>query len=228
MFCAPRLIWSGTECVRSRFHVLRFQTHFRQYRGCRVPFSCFTPLTSFWAVPRAHCPVFMFYALDLVWGCIEGVRSRFHVFCSRTCFGRYRGSLTLFSYFALSDSFWALLLGPVFMFYAPDLVLGGTEGALSRFHVLRSSSGLGLYRGRRVPFSCFLLPNSFWALSREPGPIFIFCALRLILGVTVGAGSHFHVSYFTLPELFSAVPRVSDPDFMFCALGLVLGGTEGA
>jgi hypothetical protein len=98
-----------------------------------------------------------------------------------------------FSCFALSNSFSTVprVSGPVFMFYAPNLVLGGTEGALSRFHVLRSSSGLGLYRGREVPFSCFLLPNLFWALSREPDPVFIFCALGLILGVTVG--SRFHV-----------------------------------
>jgi hypothetical protein len=57
MFCAPGLIFGGTLCVGSRFHVLRTQTHFqrcrvrrvpfnvlrspprfRRYRGCRVPF----------------------------------------------------------------------------------------------------------------------------------------------------------------------------------------------
>jgi hypothetical protein len=31
LFCAPRLVFSGTEGVGSRFHVLRARTHFRRY-----------------------------------------------------------------------------------------------------------------------------------------------------------------------------------------------------
>jgi hypothetical protein len=53
MFCAPGLIFDGTEGVGSRVSVLRSRTYFRWYRGHRVPFS---------AVPRASCPVFMFGA----------------------------------------------------------------------------------------------------------------------------------------------------------------------
>jgi hypothetical protein len=62
MFCAPRPILCGTECVESQFHVLRGRTHFRQNRGRgrRVLFSCFALLDSFF-------------------GGTEGVRSRFHV-----------------------------------------------------------------------------------------------------------------------------------------------------
>jgi hypothetical protein len=41
LFCAPRLIFGGTSGVGSRFHVLRFRTRFRRYKGCWVPFSCF-------------------------------------------------------------------------------------------------------------------------------------------------------------------------------------------
>jgi hypothetical protein len=40
-FCAPRLIFGGTEGVGSHFHILRSRTRFRRYRVCRVPFSCF-------------------------------------------------------------------------------------------------------------------------------------------------------------------------------------------
>jgi hypothetical protein len=41
MFCAPELIFGGTEGVGSRFHVLRSRTGFRRYRGRRVLFSSF-------------------------------------------------------------------------------------------------------------------------------------------------------------------------------------------
>jgi hypothetical protein len=41
MFCAPELVFGGIEGVVSHFHVLRFQTHFRRYRGHRVPFTYF-------------------------------------------------------------------------------------------------------------------------------------------------------------------------------------------
>jgi hypothetical protein len=35
MFCTPELIFGGTEGVESSFHVLRFHTHFRRNRGRR-------------------------------------------------------------------------------------------------------------------------------------------------------------------------------------------------
>jgi hypothetical protein len=86
MFCAPRLFFGCTECVgsrfhvlrtrtRSRFHVLRARTHFRRYRGRRVPFSNFARSDSFSAVPWASSPFFMFCAPGLVFGRAECVGS---------------------------------------------------------------------------------------------------------------------------------------------------------
>jgi hypothetical protein len=57
----------------SRFHVLRSQTHFRRYRGRRVPFSCFACPHSLSAVQRTSCPVFMFCAPELIFGGTESV-----------------------------------------------------------------------------------------------------------------------------------------------------------
>jgi hypothetical protein len=70
-----------------------------------VQFSCFALSDSFWVVPRARGPVFMFYAPGLIFGRIEGtspifmfcalriifdgtegVRSSFHVLCFWTHF----------------------------------------------------------------------------------------------------------------------------------------------
>jgi hypothetical protein len=68
MFCAPGHVFGDTEGVGSRFHVLRSRTHFRRYRGHRVPFSCFAHPYSFSAIPRASGPVFMFCALGLIFG----------------------------------------------------------------------------------------------------------------------------------------------------------------
>jgi hypothetical protein len=193
MFCAPELVWGGTEGARSRFHVLR-------------------SADPFWAVPWAPGPVFMFCAPDLMGGGTEGVGSRFHVLCSQICFGLYRERCVQFSCFALLNSFRAVPRAPcpVFMFCvppthfgryrglrvqfcAPELVgggtegvgsrfsiivprpvLGGTRGAVSSFHVLRSRTRLGRYRGRLVPFSYFAFP-------------------RPVLGGTEGVGSSFHV-----------------------------------
>jgi hypothetical protein len=79
MFCALRLIFGGTDGVRSHFHVLRAQPHFRRCRGRRVSFSCFARPDSFSEVPRASSPVFMFYVPGLIFAGTEGVRSRFYV-----------------------------------------------------------------------------------------------------------------------------------------------------
>jgi hypothetical protein len=131
-----------------------------------------------------------------------------------------------------------------FMFSAPGYVFSGIEGVRSFFHVLRSRTRFRLYRGRRVPFSCFALSHAFSAVPRALGPIFMFCAARLIFGDTEGVRSLFHVlrsrtcfhwyrgrpipfSCFSLPDLFLAVPRSSGPFFMFCALGHVFDGTKG-
>jgi hypothetical protein len=120
MFCALRLVSSGTEGVGSHFHVLRSRTLFGRYQGCRVLFSCFALPDSFRAVPMALGHVFMFCAPGLISGGTVGVRYRFQILRSRTRFRRNRGCRGSFSCFALSDSF-------------PT-----TEGVGARFHVLRS------------------------------------------------------------------------------------------
>jgi hypothetical protein len=146
-FCASGLVFGGTEGVGSRFHVLRSRTHFRRYRVHRVPFSCFALSDSFSVVPRASRPVFMFCAPGLVFGDTECIRSRFHVWRLRTLFRRYRGCRVSFSYSTLPDSFIAVrrASGPVLMFCAPELVIGGTEGIRSSFHVLRARTRFRFY-----------------------------------------------------------------------------------
>jgi hypothetical protein len=118
MFCAPALVFGGSEGVGSRFHVLGSRTHFRWCRVCRVllscfarpdsfssvprtsgPFLCFALPNSFSAIPRVLGPVFMFCAPGLIFASSEGVGSRFHVLRSRTRFRRYRGCLVPFSCF---------------------------------------------------------------------------------------------------------------------------------
>jgi hypothetical protein len=167
MFCAPRLVFGSSECLRFLFHVLRSQIRFRWYRGRRVPsscfrartrfrryrgrrvlFSCFARPDSFSAIPTASGPVFMFCAPGLIFGGTDGVGFRFLFLHSRTRFRRYRGRRVLFSCIARLDSFSAVhtALGPVFMFCAPGLVFGGTEGLESRFHVLLSRTRFRLYR----------------------------------------------------------------------------------
>jgi hypothetical protein len=140
MFCAAGLLFDGKEGVGSHFHVLHAQTSFRRYRGRWVPFSYFALPDSFSAVPGASGPVFIFCVPGLIFGGTEGVRSRVHILRTRTRFRRYRGRQVPFSNFARPDSFSAVprASSPVFIFFEPGLVSGGTEGAGSRFHVLRA------------------------------------------------------------------------------------------
>jgi hypothetical protein len=187
MFCASGLVFGGSEVVGSCFHVLRSRTRFRRFRGRRVQFSCFALPDSFFAIPRASGPVFMFCVPVLVFGGAEGVGSSFRVLRSRTRFRRYRGHRLPFSCFARPKSFWLYrgrrvtfssfaspnsfsavprAAGPVFMFCAPGLVFGGSEGGGSRFHVLKPRTHFRRYRGRRVPFSCCALPDSFLEARR--------------------------------------------------------------
>jgi hypothetical protein len=129
------------------------------------------------------------------------------------------------------------------MFYAPGLIFGGTEGIESRFLILRSRINFRRYRERLVPFSCFALPDSFLAVPRASGPVYMFCAPRLVFDVTEGVRSRFHIlrsrprfrryrgsrvliSYFALPDSFWAEPRVPSPVFIFCAPELVFDGSE--
>jgi hypothetical protein len=184
MFTAPGLVFGGSEGDGYHFFILGFQTRFQQHRGCRVPFSCFAILDSFSTVPKASCPVFIFCAPRLVFCGTEGVGSCFQVLPSRTRFRRYRGRRVPFTCFALPDSFLEArrTSGPVFMFCAPGLVFGGSEGVGSHFHVLHSRTRFWRYRGRRFLFSCFVRPESFSAVSRASGPVFMFCASGLVFG----------------------------------------------
>jgi hypothetical protein len=211
MFCAPELIFIGTVGVGSRSHVLRNRTN---YRRRRVSFPRFSISDSFSAVPRASCPILMFCTPGLIFGGIDGVASRFHVLRSRTHFRQYRGRRVAFSCFALPDSFSAVprALGSVFNFcatglifggidgigsrfhvFAPGLIFDGTNGLMSCFHVLRSKTHFRPYRRRRVPFSCFSLPDSFSAVSKASGPVSCFALPDSFYGSTVGVGSRFHV-----------------------------------
>jgi hypothetical protein len=195
LFCSLEHIFDGTVCIRSLFHVLRSRTHFQRYQRRRVPFSCFALPKSFSTLPRTSGAVFIFCAPELVFDDTEGVGSRVHFLRSRTHFRRFRGRRVQFSCFVLSKSFstkpWAL--GTVFMFHAPEFIFTGTEGTGSRFNVLRSRTHFNRYRGPRVPYSCFSLPESFSEVPRATGPVFMFCAPRLFLGGTEIVGSRFHV-----------------------------------
>jgi hypothetical protein len=218
------------------FSCLRSRTHFRRYRGCRVPFSCFALPDSFSAIPRASGPAFMFCALGLIFGGTGGVRTLFHVLRSRTRFRRYC--------FARPDSFSTVPMasGPFFMFCAPGLVFGGTKGVVSHFDVLRARTHFPRYRGHRVPLSWFVLPDSFSTVLSASGAVFMFFARGLVFVGNEGITSIFYVllsethfrryrgrrvafSTFALPDSFSAVPRASGPVFMFCVLELVFDGT---
>jgi hypothetical protein len=235
-FCAPGLVFCGTEGVHYYFHVLLSRTRFRRYQRRPVLFSCFALPAMFSTVPRASGPVFMFCAPGHVFDCTEGVESHFHVLRARTHFRRYRGHLVLFSCVAGPDSFSTVprVLGPIFMFCAPGLVFGIIEGFGSRFVVLLARTHFRRYRGHRVPFSCFALLDLLSMVPRAFVPIFMFCAARLVFmfcalglvfGVMDGVGSRF--LFFASSDSFSAVPRISGPVFMFCALGVVSRGTEG-
>jgi hypothetical protein len=159
MFFAPGHVFGGAEGVESRFHVLRSRTRFRD------PFSG---------------NIFMICATGLIFGGTKGVGSRFLVLRSQTSFSRYGGCRVPFSCFPRPNSFSTVsrASSPVFMFalqgtfsairrasafdfmfYAPGLIFGGTEGVGTHFHILRARTNFRRYRGRRVPFSCFALPD---------------------------------------------------------------------
>jgi hypothetical protein len=133
------------------------------------------------------------------------------------------------SCFARPFSFSAVprALGPVFMFCSPGLVFSNTEGVGCRFNVLPVGTRFWLYRGSRIPFSCFARTESFSAQLRASGPVYMFCAPGLVFGGNEGVRSRFHVlraltrflqyrgrrvpfSCFARPHSFYAVPRASD------------------
>jgi hypothetical protein len=175
MFSLPDMFSRGAEDVGSHFHILRSRTHFRLFRVRRVPVSCFALIGHFF-------------------GGTEGVRSRFHVLCSETHFWRCGGCRVPFSCFASPYSFSAVARawGPVLMFCDSGLVFGGNERVGSRFHVLRSRTSFRRYGGRQVLFSCFALQDSFSAVARASGPVFMFCTPGLVFGDTEGVECGFH------------------------------------
>jgi hypothetical protein len=134
-FCDPRLVFDGTEGVRSHFHVLRFRTHFRRLRVRLVPLACFALPNMFRAVQRASGLVFMFCALGLILGDTEGVGSNFHVLRSQTRFRRNQGRRVPLSCFAVPHSIWAVptTSSPVFMFCALGIV--SHYKVISHYHI---------------------------------------------------------------------------------------------
>jgi hypothetical protein len=175
MYCAPELIFDGTDRVGSRFHVLRARTRFRRYEVRRVPFTCFARPDSFSAVPRAAVPFscfalpdlfpavpkvsgpdYMFCALGLIFGGVVCVESLFHVL--RAC-SRFKGY----------------------------------RGVESRIHLLCAGTRFRRYRGRQILFSCFARPHSFSAVPRASGLVLMFCSLGLVFDCIEDVGSRFHV-----------------------------------
>jgi hypothetical protein len=176
MFCALGLIFGGTEDVGSHF-------------------SYFARENSFSAVSKASAPVFIFCVPGLIFGGTEGVGSHFLVLRSRTHLRRFRYSHVLFSCFSHPDTSSAVSRGscPIFLFYAPRVISRGIEGVGSLFHVLRTLTRFRRYRVRRVPFSCFVRSDTFSAVSRASGPVFIFCAPGHVFGGNEGVEFRFHV-----------------------------------
>jgi hypothetical protein len=243
---------------------LRSRTNFRRYQGRRVPFSCFALPDSFSEVPRASGPVFKFCAPGLVFYGSGWRRVQFScfvlpnsfsaepwasgpifMFCAhKLIFGNTVGVGSRFHVLAHLDSFSAVpwVSGPFLMFCAAELVFGGTEGVVFGFQVLLSWTHFRWYLGRWVLFSCFVLPDSFSAVPRASGAVFMFCAPKLVFGGNVGINSFFHVlrsqtrfrryrgrwvlfSCFALLVSFLTVPGASCPVFMFCAPEIDFGGT---
>jgi hypothetical protein len=175
MFYAPGLIFGGTEHVGSCFHVLLFRTRFWRFRGRQLPFSYFALPTRFRRCGGRQIFFSCFALPDSFFRSSEGVGSHFHV-------------LRPYSFSTVPKA-----SASVFKFCTLKLVFDDTEGLGSRFHVLRCKTRFRRCGGRQVPFSCFALPNSFSAVPRASGPVFMFCALELFFDGTDGVRSRFNV-----------------------------------
>jgi hypothetical protein len=158
-------------------------------------FSYFTRPNSFSTAPGTSSPVFMFCAPGIIFSVTEGVGSSFPVLRSRTRFWRYRGRRVPFSCFSRSDSFTAVTRasGPVFIFCAPGQVFGCSDDVVSRFHILRSRSRFGRYRGRQSHFHVLPTGTCFRRCRGRRGPIFMFYAPGLIFSGAEVVGCRFHV-----------------------------------
>jgi hypothetical protein len=197
IFCAPLLIFGGTENTGSYFNVMRSLTHFGRYRGRQVQFLCFVLSDSFWDVPRASGSIFMFCATKLIFGGTEGLGSRFHVLCSRTHFKRYRGSRVLFLWFALVGLFWGILIACCAAPCSAVLAPFDTRGD-SYFTNLKgppvNPTAVGRVAACRSCAAQQTIAILFWAIPRASGPIFMLCRAA---------------------DLFSAVPSVSGLVLLF-------------
>jgi hypothetical protein len=111
------------------------------------------------------------------------------------------------------------------MFCVPVLVFGGGEGIRSRFHVLQSQTRFRRYGGRRFPFLCFALPNSFSAVPTASALIFIICTHGHIFGGAEVVRSRFHVLRARTHLRLYRWHRV--PYCFFCAPGHVFGSAKG-
>jgi hypothetical protein len=179
MFCAPELIFGGTNGVRTLFRRCggrpdAFLT-VPMASTPQLPLSYFALPDSFSTVPRASGPIFMFCPSELVFGNTDDVSFRFHVLRPQTRFRRYRANQVPFSYFAIPDSFFT-----------------GTEGVGSHLHILRGRIRFRRDRSRLHLFLCFALPDTFSTVRRvsgpvfAPHPVFLFCAPRHFFGDTEG------------------------------------------
>jgi hypothetical protein len=175
MFCAPELVFDGTEGVGAHFHVLRSRTRFGRYRGHQLRFSSFALSDSFTTVPRASGLVFMFLGTILFLGGIEAVGTHFQVLRSQIRFRQYRGRRGSFSCFALTDYFWPVPKpsGSFLSFALPDTFL-----AVPR------PSGL-IFK--------FCAPGYVFDGTEGVGAPFMLCAHGLFLGDTEAVGAHFKV-----------------------------------
>jgi hypothetical protein len=162
MFCAPGIIFGGTEGVRSHFHVLCYQTHFRRYQERHVSFSCFALPNPFSTVLRASGPVFKFCAPGLVFVRTDGVGPVL-MFCAHgLIFGGTEGAGSRFNVLRSPDPFLAVHQVSFSCFALPKLFSA----------VPRASCHIFMF-ALQVPFS---------TIPTASGPVFILCALGLIFG----------------------------------------------
>jgi hypothetical protein len=101
--------------------------------------------------------------------------------------------------------------GLIFMFCFIGLIFGNTKGVKSNFHVLCSWTCVRRYRGCQVKFSCFSLPDTFSAVLRASGQVFMFYAPILIFSSTEGAASSFFMFY--APEFVFSGTKDIGPNF---------------
>jgi hypothetical protein len=212
MFCAIGLVFDGTEGVRASVHVLQSWTYFLRYRERPVHFLFCAPRLVFGGTEGSGTR-FHVFALTISFSAISRATSSVFMFCApgpcstegaEIYFRRYRGRQVRFACFTLPNPFAAVQRAPglVFLFCATGC---STEGVGSSFHVLQSQTHFRRFFGRRVQFSYFKLPDSFWAVPRASGQGLMVCASEPFFDSTEGARSSFHV----------LAPR------------LILDGTEG-